>query len=126
MIRQSTEERASRIDVELSKETMEQELNAVRSGARKIIQGAPNLYDKLSESDKLSEGLLGRDILQRILEAENINQLTQNEIDLIIKHADITNKGYINYTVFLEKLQHLVQESKNDVVLRRFANTVKH
>jgi hypothetical protein len=47
-------------------------------------------------------------------------------MSLLMKYSDKTNKGYLAIDNFVTKLQELAVETKQDAMLRRFANTLKH
>ena len=55
-----------------------------------------------------------------------IMDLTGNEMDFMIKLCDKTNRGYIGIDHFVAKIQEWAVETKVDVMLRRFANSLKH
>lgn len=44
--------------------------------------------------------------------------LEQIELSLLLKRADKGNRGYISIDKFIEMLQELVTETRQDVVLR--------
>lgn len=52
--------------------------------------------------------------------------MSGTEINLLLKYCDQTNRGYISIDHFTNKLQELSSETKVDVMLRRFANQLKH
>lgn len=55
-----------------------------------------------------------------------ITELSAAELNLLLRYADKTSKGFVAIGNFIDKLQELAVETKIDTMLRRFANTLKH
>lgn len=111
----------------ISQESSNEEMNMCRQGSRKILSAMQgNLLDLLSKRDIYHEGIIGREDLQNIIREQKIPELTQGEMALLLKQTDRGHKGYVSISHFVEKLHELSAETKHDIILRRFGNTVKH
>jgi len=76
------------------------------------------IIDAVQSRDRLKEGLISRDDLQQAIASQKIVDLEQIELSLLLKRADKGNRGYISIDKFIEMLQELVTETRQDVVLR--------
>ena len=56
---------------------------------------------------------------------QKVPDLGHDELSLLLKYADKTNKGYVATEKFIEKLQVLATETKGDAALRTFAMNCK-
>jgi hypothetical protein len=103
-----------------------EELALVRSAARKILQSfQASLSEALESRDRLKEGLVSREDVQKIIEEQKVPELQMVELSLLMKSADRGNKGYIVIDKFIEKLQELATETKQETVLKNFALACK-
>ena len=63
-----------------------------------------NIIDALHSKDRLNEGLISREDLQKTIENQKINDLMAGELILLMKYSDRGNKGYIAVDKFIERL----------------------
>jgi len=69
--------------------------------------------------------LVSREDVQKIIEEQKVPELQMVELSLLMKQADRGNKGYIVIEKFIERLQELASETKQEVVLKNFALSCK-
>ena len=94
-------------------------MNHCRNAARKILQSfQSSIIDALHAKDRLNEGLISREDLQRTIESQKVHDLMPGELILLMKYSDRGNKGYIATEKFIERLQNLVTETKGETVIR--------
>ncbi len=79
----------------------------------------------MNQKDKNSEGILSREELQSIIAEAKITDLSNAELNILMKYSDRTTKGYISITNFLDKLLELATETKQETYLRNFAMNAK-
>ena len=114
----------------LSEETSQEEMAIVRTGARKIMAhfAQPNqksLQELLNQRDKLNEGILSREDIQNIVAEAKVAELSNAELNIVLKHADRSSRGYICVSTFLARLLELTTETKQEATLRTFAMNLK-
>ena len=110
------------------KEDIEIENNA-RKALKRIWQNC-NLIDLLRKQLKLYDTDKDQ-VMSRVVLKQSINEIAkdahEDDINYIVQYADKKNKGYFSPDFFLDNLTQIAQEeSKNDAILRRLGNVVKH
>ena len=81
----------------ISMETTSEELNIIKSGARKILSACQNnLYDYLIAKDKHNEGIISSEEVMRTIEEQKVPELKPSELNLLVKYCDKGNKGFIS------------------------------
>jgi Ca2+-binding EF-hand superfamily protein len=79
----------------------------------------------MNQKDKYQEGILSREDIYNIISEAKVSELSNAEINILMKHSDRTTKGYVSINNFLEKLLELTTETKLETYLRTFSMNVK-
>jgi hypothetical protein len=73
-----------------------------------------------------SEGVVSKIDIRQALEEQKIADLMVDDLNVLLKYMDKSNKGFISVDYFLSKIQELSVETKTDTMLRRFSSIIKH
>jgi len=86
-------------------DTTPEELNMCRSGARKILQSFQStIVEALQAKDRLKEGIISREDLQKTLDEQKVPELSNAELSLLLKMGDRGSKGYVSTDRFVTLL----------------------